>query len=245
VATVALALGTAGASAQTLRVAGWGTYEGVTASADWSTAGAQFTFATGRGDAAWAAAEHVARFGETDAVARIGGVLHPTARWWITGEVAIAARPQFMPRNSWDVDVTARVARGASLGLGYGRRNYVVGPVDLFVPHVGVETRRVAWDLRVFLSRNPSHRVDAAFYLRATATLSRRAFWWVLGGAGRESYLVGTAPAQVRSLETVTGATGVRYHAGHGFTVRIDASVVGSRPVLSRRAMGVGVEKQF
>lgn len=236
----------AGLRAQTLRVAAWGSYDGVTNSAHWSTAGGQLTLATARGDAGWAAAELVGRFGATDATERIGGVLHPTPRWWMTVEAGTATRPEFMPKNSWEADVTALVAQRASVGLGYRRWNYVVGPVDIVIPHFTVPTRSVSWDLRVYVSRNPSQRTDAAFSLRATTSLTPRTAVWVLGGAGRESYLVEIpAPPQVRSLDTATGAAGLRYDAGSGFTLRIDASVVRSRPVLSRRGVGVGIERQF
>lgn len=239
-------LAAAGLRAQTLRVAAWGSYEGVTGSADWSTAGAQLTVSTTPGHAVWAAAELLSRFGTKDATERIGAVLHPAPRWWITVEAGTAARPQFTPKNTWDVDVTALIAPRASLGLGYRRWNYVVGPVDFVIPHLSVQTRTVSWDLRVFLSRNPSARTDAAFYLRATTSLTPRAAAWVLGAAGRESYLVGTPPtAQVRSLETVTGAAGLRYNAGSGFTLRADLTVVRSRPVLSRRGVAIGVERSF
>jgi len=239
-------LAAAGLPAQTLRIAGWGSYEGVTGSDDWSTTGAQLTFVSGRGHTAWVAGEFLGRFGATDATERLGGVLHPTPRWWITVEAGTAARPAFMPRNTWEVDVTALVKPRASLGLGYRRWNYGVGPVDIVIPHITVSTRAVSWDLRVFVSRNPSQRTDAAFSLRATAPLARRAEAWALGAAGRESYLVGTAPAaQARSLETLTGGAGLRYNAGGGFTLAIDAEVVRSRPVLSRRGARVGVYRQF
>jgi YaiO family outer membrane protein len=231
--------------AQTLRAAVWGTYEDVTDSDDWSNTGAQLTLVGARGHSAWVAAELLSRFGKWDAVERLGGTVHPTPRWWVTVELGSAATPAFMPKNTWELDVTAIVARAASAGLGYRRWNYAVGPVDVVLPHFTVQSRTASWDVRVSLSRNPSQRTDAAFYVRATVSGARRTSWWVLGGAGRESYLVGTAPAQVRSLETVTGAAGLRYNAGSGFTLRIDASVVGSRPVLSRRSVGVGVARQF
>jgi YaiO family outer membrane protein len=232
--------------AQALRVAAWSSYEGVTNSEDWSTAGAQLTLTAARGSAAWAAGERVGRFGATDLTARLGGVLHPTERWWITAEAGTATDPEFMPKNSWEVDVAALVGRRASLGLGYRRRNYVVGPVDFVLPHLTIDTRAVSWDLRGFISRNPSDRTDAAFSLRATRSLTPRAAAWVLGAAGRESFLVGTPPtAQVQSLETVTGAAGLRYNAGSGFTLRIEGDVVRSRPVLSRRGVGIGIERQF
>ncbi len=243
---VAGCLAGAGLRAQALRVGAWSSYEGVTNSEDWTTAGAQLTLATARAHAVWAIAERVGRFGATDLTARVGGVLHPTERWWFTVEAGTAIGPEFMPKNSWEADVAALVMRGASLGLGYRRRNYVVGPVDFVMPHVTIETHTVSWDLRAFISRNPSDRTDAAFALRTTKSLTPRAAVWVLGAAGRESFLVGTPPtAQVRSLDTVTGATGLRCNAGSGFTLRIDASVTRSRPVLSRRGVAIGVERSF
>ena len=59
--------------------------------------------------------------------------------------------------------------------------------------------------------------------LRAGHALSRRTSGWVMGGAGRESYLVGGA---VQSLKTLTGAAGIRYNAGSGTTLRLDVSVI-------------------
>jgi YaiO family outer membrane protein len=239
-------LAAAALSAQALRVASWGSYEGVTGSADWSTAGAQLTLATTPGHAVWAAAEFLSRFSAHDATQRIGGVLHPAPRWWITVEAGTALQPAFMPKNTWEADVTALLTRRGSFGLAYRRWNYVVGPVDVVIPHFSLQTRTVSWDVRVSLSRNPSQRTDAAFYVRATIPLTRRVTGWVLGGAGRESYLVGTAPAaQVRALDTATGAAGLRCSVGGGFTLRLDASVINSRPVLSRRGAGIGLERQF
>jgi len=233
-------------SAQTVRVATWGSYEGVTGSQNWTTAGAQVTLASPRGHAAWVAGELMGRFGETDGTERIGGVLHPIPRWWVSVEAGTAVRPQFMPKNSWEADATALVARRASLGLGYRRWNYVVGAVDIVIPHLALETRSMALDLRVFVSRNPAQRTDAAFYGRAATSLARGAAWWISAGAGRESYLVGAAPSQqVRSLQTLTGAAGVRLNAGKGVTIRMDVSVVRSRPVLSRRGLALGVERSF
>jgi YaiO family outer membrane protein len=242
----ASALLTTALRAQSPRVATWGSYEGVTNSAAWSTAGVQVTLPTARGDALWATAELARRFGATDAVQRVGGVLHPATRWWMTIEAGTATGPEFVPKNSWEADLTALVAPRASLGLGYRRSNYVVGPVDFVIPHLTVATRSVSWDLRVFLARNPSARTDAAGYVRATTSLTRRVELWILGAGGRESYFVSTpSTPQVRSLDTVTGAAGLRCNAGSGFTLRIDASATRSRPVLSRRGVAVGIERQF
>ena len=241
-----LALGAVALAAQAPRGAAWGSYEGVTGSDDWSTVGAQFTLSSARGHAAWAAAELLSRFGANDATERIGGVLHPAPRWWITVEAGTARQPAFMPKNTWELDVTALAAKRGSVALAYRRWNYVVGPVDMLIPHVSLQTRTVAWDLRVSFSRNPSQRTDAAFYLRATKPLTSRIVGWLLAGAGRESYVVGAAPAaQVRSLDTVTGSAGLRCSVGNGFTLRLDASVINSRPVLSRRGAGIGLERQF
>jgi len=235
-----------GLRAQTLRVAGWSSFESVTGSDDWSTVGAQFTVETGHGNAVWVAGERVRRFGARDLTTRVGSVVHPGERWWITVEAGTTTEPEFMPKNLWEVDVAALVAQRASLGLGYRRRNYVVGPVDFVMPHLTIDVRAVSWDLRAFISRNPSDRTDAAFFLRATTSLSPRTAAWVLGGAGRESYLVGAAPGSpVQSLKTVTGAAGLRYNAGSGLTLRMEVDVVRSRPVLSRRGGGIGIERQF
>jgi YaiO family outer membrane protein len=239
-------LAAAGLRAQTLRVGAWSSYEGVTNSEDWSTVGGQITLTAARAHAAWAGAERVGRFGATDLAARVGGVLHPSERWWITLEAGTTSGPEFLPKNSWEADVAALVARRALLGLGYRRRNYVVGPVDFVMPHLTIDMHAVSWDLRAFISRNPSDRTDAAFYLRATTPLTPRMAGWVLGGAGRESFLVGTSPtAQVQSLETVTAAAGLRYDAGNGLTLRMDVSVVRSRPVLARRGVTLGAERSF
>ncbi len=201
---------------------------------------------TTRGHSVWATGERLSRFSVVDATERVGGVLHPAPRWWITLEAGTARQPNFMPKNTWEADVTALVKQRATFGLAYRRWNYVVGPVDIVIPHVSLQTRVVSWDLRVSLSRNTSRRTDAAFYVRATKPLTRRVVGWALGGAGRESYLVGGGPAsQVRSLDTVTGAAGIRCSVGSGFTLRLDASVIRSRPVLSRRGAGIGLERQF
>jgi YaiO family outer membrane protein len=225
---------------QSLRLSAWSSYETVTASQDWSTLGAQLTLQTARGHGGWVAAEVLGRFGQTDVTERIGAVVHPTQRLWLTAEAGTSRQPAFSPKNTWEADATALVAARSSVGLGYRRWNYAVGPVDILMPHFTTETRRMSWSLRVFLSRNPSKRTDTAVSLRATRSLTRRTTVSLLGAAGRESYLVGAA---VRSLETVTGAAGIRYNAGSGMTLRFDASVVRSRPVLSRRGIAVGVER--
>ncbi len=151
-----------------------------------------------------------------------------------------------MPKNSWEADVTALATRTVALGLGYRRQNYVVGPVDVVMPHAGLQAGRTALEARIYVSRNPSNRTDMAVFLRATTSLSRRAAGWIGAGAGRESYLVGAPPAQqVQAIETMTGATGVRYNAGRGLTLRVDATAVHSKTILSRWGVGAGVEREF
>ncbi len=224
---------------QNLRISAWSSYEAVTASQDWSTLGAQVTLSSARGHASWVAAEVLGRFGKTDVTERIGGVVHPTPRLWLSAEAGTARRPAFMPKNSWEADASALVARRSSIGLGYRRWNYGVGPVDILMPHVTTETSRMSWSLRVYVSRNPSRRTDTAVSLRVTRAMTRRTTVSLLGGAGRESYLVAGA---IRSLETVTGVAGIRYNAGGGTTLRVDVSFIRSRPVLSRNGVSLGVE---
>jgi hypothetical protein len=118
--------------------------------------------------------------------------------------------------------------------------NYTVGPVDVLMPHVTTESRRMSWSGRAFISRNPSKRTDASASLRLTRSLTRRTTVSVLGAAGRESYLVGGV---VRSLETLSGGAGIRYNAPGGTTLRFDVSVIRSRPVLSRSGVSLGVER--
>jgi hypothetical protein len=225
---------------QSLRVAAWTSYEGVTRSNDWSTAGAQLTVSSARGHAGWVAGELLGRFGETDVTERLGGVLHAGQRVWLTAEAGTARRPVFMPKNTWYGDATALVTRRASVGLGYRRWNYAVGPVDIVIPHISTEASNISWDLHVYLSRNPSRRTDTAVSLRAGHALSRRTSGWVMGGAGRESYLVA---GTVQSLKTLTGAAGIRYNAAKGTTLRFDVTVIRSRPVLSRSGVALGVER--
>jgi YaiO family outer membrane protein len=225
--------------AQTVRVSAWSSYESVTGSQDWTTFGAQLTATGARGHSGWIAAEVLGRFGETDVTERVGAVVHPTPRLWLTAEAGTARQPAFMPKNTWEADASALVAPRASLGVGYRRWNYGAGPVDILMPHVTLETHRMSWTMRVFVSRNPSRRTDTAVYLRATRALTRRTTASLLGAAGRESYLVTGA---IRSLETVTGIAGIRYNAGSGTTLRFDVSVIHSRPVLSRSGLSLGVE---
>lgn len=225
---------------QGTRLTAWSSYEAVTASQDWTALGAQLTVRTARGNGGWVAAEALGRFGESDLIGRLGAVAHPTSRVWLTAEAGTSREPVFSPKNSWEFDASALVAARSSAGLGYRRWNYSVGPVDVWMPHFTTETSRMSWTMRVFVSRNPSRRTDTAASLRVTRSLTRRTTVSLLGAAGRESYLVG---GTVRSLETVTGAAGVRYNAGGGMTLRLDLSAIRSRPVLSRSGIALGLER--
>ena len=225
---------------QSVRLSGWSSYEAVTASQDWSTVGAQLTVTTAHGHGGWVAAEYSGRYGETDIAERLGGVMHPTPRLWLTAEAGTSHRPVFTPHNTWETDATALVAARTAAGLGYRRWNYDVGPVDVVMPHVTTETRRMSWSLRALISRNPSKRTDVAVSLRAGRVLTRRTTLSFLGAAGRESYLVGGV---VQSLKTLTGGAGVRYNAPGGTTLRCDVTIIRSRPVLSRSGVAIGVER--
>jgi len=138
------------------------------------------------------------------------------------------------------VDAAALVAPRVSAGVGYRRWNYDVGAVDVVMPHITIETPRTSWTIRGFVSRNPSKRTDAAAYLRMTRALTRRTTVSLLGGAGRESYLVGGA---IQSLKTLSGIAGIRYNASSRTTIRFDVSGVRSRPILSRNGVALGVER--
>ncbi|HEV8398600.1 MAG TPA: glycosyltransferase [Gemmatimonadales bacterium] len=226
------------------RAGAWASYDAVDGSNDWHTLGAQVTWRGKRGDAFWFAAEAVTRFGTNDGTERVGGVFHPTPRWWFTVEAGTSVGPEVVPKNSWEADVTARATRTTALGVAYRRLNYVVGPVDVVIPHAGLQSGSTAWEARAFVSRNPSDRTDVAAFLRVTTTLSSRAAGWIGAGAGRESYLVGAPPTQqVQAIETMTGAAGVRYNAGRGLALRLDATVVHSKTILSRWGVGFGLEQ--
>ena len=225
---------------QRVRVNAWSSYEAVENSQDWSTLGAQLTLSSARGHAGWVAAEVLGRFGATDVTERIGAVVHPTQRLWLTAEAGTSRRPVFSPLNTWETDVSGLVAARTSVGLGVRRWNYAVGPVDVLMPHFTAETRRMSWSVRVFISRNPSKRTDTAASLRATRAVSRRTTISLLGAGGRESYLVAGV---VQSLKTLSGVAGIRYNAAGGTTLRLDVSVIRSRPILSRSGLSIGVER--
>ena len=225
---------------QSLRVSAWSSYESVSGSQDWSTLGGQLTLSSPGGHGAWVAAEMLGRFGATDVLERIGGVLHPTPRLWVTAEAGTSRQPVFSPKNTWETDASALVARHVSAGIGYRRWNYAVGPVDVLMPHLTTETATMSWALRLFVSRNPTQRTDLAASIRASRALSRRTTISVLGAGGRESYFVS---GTVQSLKTLTGMAGVRYNAARGTTLRLDASLIHSSPVLSRGGVAIGVER--
>lgn len=227
---------------QGVRASAWGSYESVTASPDWTTAGGQLALTTTGGHGAWLAVEMLGRYDETDLTERLGAVIHPHPRWWVSAEAGTSREPVFSPRNTWQIDATALAAPGASLGVAYRRWNHAAGAVDIVVPHTTFETHMVSWVATLYLSRNPTKRTDAAFTLRASRPLSRRVTGWLLGGAGRESYFVA---GTIQSLKTVTGVAGIRYNAASGMTLRLDASVIDSKPVLSRRGIGIGLERGF
>ncbi|HEX9346364.1 MAG TPA: glycosyltransferase [Gemmatimonadales bacterium] len=225
---------------QTARVTAWSSFESVSGSQDWTTLGAQLTLTTARGHAGWVAAEFFGRYGDRDVAERIGAVFHPTSRVWLTAEAGTSRRPAFTPHNTWEADAAALVAPRVSAGVGYRRWNYDVGAVDVVMPHITIETPRTSWTLRGFVSRNPSKRTDAAAYLRMTRALTRRTTVSLLGGAGRESYLVG---GTIQSLKTLSGIAGIRYNASSRTTVRFDVSGVRSRPILTRNGVSLGVER--
>src|SRR5260370_25320338 len=93
--------------AQSVGIASWSSYEGVTASQDWSTAGAQLTLSGSRGHAGWIAGEVFGRFGATDVMERIGGVIHPSQRLWLSAEAGSARRASFSPKKTWQADRSA------------------------------------------------------------------------------------------------------------------------------------------
>ena len=225
---------------QSVRFSGWGSYENVTASQDWSTAGAQFTVTTARGHGGWVAAEILGRFAATDVTEHAGAVVHPTQRLWFTAEAGTSKAPSFSPKNTWEADASALVSRRSSIGVGYRRWNYAAGPVDVVMPHITTESNRMSWSMRVFVSRNPSKRTDTAVSLRVARAVTRRTTLSLLAAGGRESYLVGGV---VRSLETVTGGAGMRHSGPGGTTLRLDVVAIRSRPVLSRRGFSIGVER--
>lgn len=235
-----------GLDAQAVRIAAWGSYEAVTGSDDWSSVGTQVTWTSRPGHALWAGVELVSRFAERDGAERLGGLLHPGARWWASLEVATAVGPELVPKNAWEADVTRLVARRAGVGLTYQRRNYVVGAVDLLVPHATFPTGAAVWDVRVFVARNPSDRTDGAVLVRASAPIAHRVTGVAGAAAGRESYLVGAPPTQaVRSLRTVTALVGARIALGTATTIRVDGTAIHSEPVLSRRGLSVGIDRSF
>jgi cellulose synthase/poly-beta-1,6-N-acetylglucosamine synthase-like glycosyltransferase len=227
---------------QNVRLGAWSSYEKVEDSQDWSTIGAQLTFTTPHGHGFWGAGEVVGRFGQTDVTERLGGVWHPTQKLWITGEAGTAQQPVFLPSNTWEADVAGLVAPRASLGLGYRHWNYPVGPVDMLMPHTTIESSRMSWNVRGFISRNPTQRTDLAISLQALRAVGARTAVSVLAAGGRESFYDG---ATIQSLETLSGGLGFRYTVPNGIKLRLDASYIRSRPILSRGGIALGLERVF
>jgi YaiO family outer membrane protein len=227
---------------QNVRLGGWSSYERVKDSQDWSTIGAQLTVMTPKGHGAWGAVEVVGRFGETDVTERIGGVLHPTQKLWITGEAGTAKQPVFLPSNTWEADIAGLVARHASLGLGYRHWNYPVGSVDMLMPHTTIESSRMSWTLRGFISRNPTKQTDLALALQALRATGARTAVSFQASGGRESFYNG---ATLQTLETLGGGVGFRYTVPNGIKLRLDASYLRSQPILTRGGLALGVERVF
>jgi cellulose synthase/poly-beta-1,6-N-acetylglucosamine synthase-like glycosyltransferase len=230
------------ARAQHVRMGAWSSYERVKDSQDWSTIGAQLTVTTPKGHGFWGAVEVVGRFGETDVTERIGGVLHPTQKLWITGEAGTAQKPVFLPTNTWEADVAGLVARRASVGLGYRHWNYPVGSVDMLMPHTTIESSRMSWTLRGFVSRNPTKQTDLAISFQVVRALGARTAVSGQASGGRESFYNG---ATLQTLETLGGGIGFRYTVPNGIKLRLDASYLHSQPILTRGGLALGLERVF
>jgi cellulose synthase/poly-beta-1,6-N-acetylglucosamine synthase-like glycosyltransferase len=227
---------------QNLRVGAWSSYEKVTDSQDWSTLGAQLTVMSPQGHGGWGAVEVVGRFGEVDVTERIGGVWHPTQKLWITGEAGTAQQPVFLPSNTWEADVAGLVAQRASVGVGYRHWTYPVGPVDMFMPHTTIESTRMTWNLRGFISHSPTQETDLALSLQALRAVGARTAVSVLASAGQESFFNGNA---IQSLDTWSAGAGFRYTVPNGLKLRLDATYTHSEPILTRGGLALGVERLF
>jgi len=230
--------------AQGLRGTAWGSYEKVKDSQDWSTIGTQLTYTSAQGHGGWGAVEVVGRFGETDVTERIGGVVHPTQKLWVTGELGTAQEPVFLPSNTWEGDVAGLVAQRASLGLGVRHWNYPVGPVDMLMPHATIESSRMSWNVRGFVARNPTKHTDLAISLQALRALGTggRSVLAVLASGGRENFYDG---ATLQVLQTFTAGLGFRYNMPKGTKFRIDATYTHSEPILTRGGVSIGVERRL
>jgi hypothetical protein len=230
--------------AQGLRGTAWGSYEKVQDSQDWSTIGTQLTYTSAQGHGGWGAVEVVGRFGETDVTERIGGVVHPTQKLWVTGELGTAQEPVFLPSNTWEGDVAGLIAPRASLGLGVRHWNYPVGPVDMLMPHATIESSRMSWNVRGFVARNPTKHTDLAISLQALRALGAggRSVLAVLASGGRENFYDG---ATLQVLDTFTAGLGFRYNMPEGTKFRIDATYTHSDPILTRGGVSIGVERRL
>jgi YaiO family outer membrane protein len=240
------AAATAAAEAQSLVVAGWGSYEVVTERDDWSVAGGQLTLIGRRGDRAWVGGDQLGRFGEQDLVLRAGGALHPATAVWLSLEGTHSTDPAFSPENAAEADVTIVLRSHAATGLGYRYQRYEAGDVHIVMPHATVSLGGVGWEMRMFVARNPAEQTDLAFLLRANFPLGARASGWLGGGAGEESYVVDTPPTQtIESLQTITAIAGARYVVSPGTTLRLDVTFIRSEPVLSRRGLAISIEQRL
>ncbi|HEY7193224.1 MAG TPA: glycosyltransferase [Gemmatimonadales bacterium] len=230
--------------AQGLRGTAWGSYEKVQDSQDWSTIGTQLTYTSAQGHGGWGAVEVVGRFGETDVTERIGGVVHPTQKLWVTGELGTAQEPVFLPSNAWEGDIAGLIAPRASLGLGVRHWNYPVGPVDMLMPHATIESSRMSWNVRGFVARNPTKHTDLAISLQALRALGAggRSVLAVLASGGRENFYDG---ATLQVLDTFTAGLGFRYTMPKGTKFRIDATYTHSDPILTRGGVSIGVERRL
>lgn len=195
-----------------------------------------------------AAAGQESRFGTTDSGVRGLGVWHAGPRLWLAGEAGLAPDADVIPRWSLSLE-TVWAAPPAALGVGYRHVEYRPGAVNLVwlaLTHEPGEPRSVGFDLRGFLSRNPSDRWDGAFLTRTSWQANGRLLAWLGYGYGRESFLVGPRQAQeIRSLRAHTVLAGARYGLDAKTVLRIDLDIVASRPRLSRQGAVVTLERRL
>ena len=137
---------------------------------------------------------------------------------------------------------------GAAFFLASCSKQKQVEPVIQVVRAGVVEEIQPTAEERYSVSIEPFEKVDLAF--KSGGIVER--ILQVRGADGRmrnvqagDKVPRNAELAQVRSLDTVTGAAGLRCSVGNAFTLRLDASVINSRPVLSRRGAGIGLERQF
>src|SRR5256885_8333702 len=80
---------------QSVRIAAWSSYEAVTASQDWSTAGAQLPLAGSRGHARWVAGGGLGRFRQNHVAERPRGGGYPPPPHWGLGAGGGSRPPPF------------------------------------------------------------------------------------------------------------------------------------------------------